>query len=73
MPLKGSSIDVCLGNTRLIRNFVLGYKLIATAANPHQTGGEKGGQGKICTTVNTKILTTYQHFDLRCNVQASQP
>jgi len=55
MPLTGSSIDGRLGNTRLIRNFVLREKLIATAAPPQQTGGERDGQGKICTTVNTKI------------------
>jgi len=55
MPFKGGSIDGCLGNTRLIHNFVLGDKLIAKAAPPHETEGEREGQVKICTAVNTKI------------------
>jgi hypothetical protein len=30
-------------------NLVLGDRFIATAASPHQTGGESDGQGKMCT------------------------
>jgi hypothetical protein len=56
----------------LIRNFILGDSFIATAAPPHQTGGERDGQGKMCTTVNMKIENTISIVHCKRSVSCTE-